>query len=94
MRRIREAHSEWRGPCERPPLYTKRRWDTEYGLDPLVGEALWALISNFEEGVVRNWRRLSKDDPYGQPNKPVTWRRMREEAPRKAALPRGRVKTH
>jgi hypothetical protein len=74
IRRIREAHSEWSKPRERP-LYTKHGWDT-----PVVGEACRALISDLENGVVRAWCRLGKNEPYELIN-PVEWRELRERAP-------------
>ena len=52
VRRIREAHSEWRArnPCEYPPLFDERGWDA-----PRTGEAFKALWLKLEEGAVRSW---------------------------------------
>jgi hypothetical protein len=76
VRRIREAHSEWRtrNPCEYQPLYDKRGWDA-----PRTGEAFKALWLKLEEGVVRSWRRMGKDGPY-ETIDPSEWRRRREDA--------------
>jgi hypothetical protein len=83
VRRIREAHSEWRGPRERPPLYTKHGWDT-----PVVGQACRALTWNLEDGDVRSWWRPTKEEPYGEVIKPTTWCVLRGIALRGAAAPR------
>jgi hypothetical protein len=77
------AHSEWRGPRERPPLYTKHGWDT-----PVVGQAYRALTWNLEDGVVRAWWRPTEQEPYGEVVKPATWRVLRGMALRGAAAPR------
>jgi hypothetical protein len=76
VRRIREAHSEWRAhnPCEYPPLCGERGWDA-----PRTGEAFKALWLKLEEGAVRSWRRMGKDGPYEAIN-PAEWRRGREYA--------------
>ena len=83
VRRIREAHSEWRArnPCEYPPLYDERGWDA-----PRTGEAFKALWLKLEEGAVRSWLRMGKDGRY-EAIKPSEWRGLREIAKRQVRPP-------
>jgi hypothetical protein len=59
LRRIREAHSEWSGPREYPPLYSRHGF-----ADPKIGKSfktLWLTCEEKEEGV-RAWRRRGPHD--------------------------------